>query len=134
MADLEQIAELIEMAIERVIYKRPVVKEWLSTKEACDYANCSPSKLTQLIKAGEIKAANVGVRGQTVSVLKKSIDEYFTRNIYQPNKHDQANFFSSVYSGRVRRGKTPKNPFRIPQNNQNGQTEGPVLTGKGGNP
>lgn len=55
-------------------------KEWLTKKEAAQVACCSVYKLDLLIKAGEIEAAHSGIKGQTVTISRLSINKWHQRN------------------------------------------------------
>ncbi len=87
--DAQQIAQLVKNAVQEAIASVYPHKEWLSKKEAANYANCSEQKLDQLIKSGEITAANKGVKGATVSISKSSINSYFKKNIYVPGENQE---------------------------------------------
>lgn len=84
--ELEKISELVKSAVQEAISNIYPHKEWLSKKEAANYANCSTQKIDQLIRSGEIIASNKGVKGVTVSISKSSINNYFKKNIYVPAK------------------------------------------------
>jgi excisionase family DNA binding protein len=78
--------ELLQLVAESVssVASIRATKEWLTMKEACEVANCSRQKLSQLIESGEITASKSGVKGATVSVSRSSINKYFERNTYKP--------------------------------------------------
>jgi excisionase family DNA binding protein len=56
-----------------------VTKEWLSYSEAQRYAGIGRTKLGQLIKSGEVKAARVG---RAVRINRRSLDEYMDCSPY----------------------------------------------------
>lgn len=89
LTELERIKlkdELTTIMVESIstISTIKATKEWLTTKEACEVANCSRQKLAQLIEAGEIKASKSGIKGATVAISRSSINQYFERNVFKP--------------------------------------------------
>lgn len=79
---LQALKLLIKHNVEQAVAVQS--KQWLSMAEASQHACCSVDKLNQLIDAGEIIAAHKGVKGKTVTVSRKSIEQWHERNIYKP--------------------------------------------------
>ena len=89
MKELEQ--QIINLTNELVMLKQQILfattkvnKEWLSMKEACEIASCSPTKMRQLIEDGYVVASKSGNKGAHVVVSRKSINQYFESKIYKP--------------------------------------------------
>lgn len=80
---MDPITQHITQSIERSALL--AAKEWLTIDEACHFANCSKHKLSKLIDLGEIEASHRGIKGQTVSVSKSSINAWHQRHKYNPN-------------------------------------------------
>jgi len=56
---------------------------WLSMQEAATYANCSVRTIQNLVNTGDIQAHKTGQKGSTVSISRKSIDNYKSRLKYK---------------------------------------------------
>lgn len=53
-----------------------VVKEWLTYPEAQQYASLGRTKLWELVRSGEIKAARVG---RAVRINRRSLEDFMER-------------------------------------------------------